>query len=172
MIIRATNKLLNNSGIKPIKNLSDPIDKLPGEWYAATISMLRPGKIAVHFLHYPTFITILIPGKSLNKVIPLLPDRTSSLLKRNGYSKLEFLFQLHSKSEIFATNSRSMLAHMNQIRYNIEYHFALAESIESIDYDKIEDIHLDYLFGNTSKPLKFVTSLNLLDDLLKNHYDI
>jgi hypothetical protein len=170
MIIRATNKLLNNSGIKPIKNLSDPIDRLPGEWYAATISMLRPGKIAVHFLHYPTFITILIPGKSLNKVIPLLPDRTSSLLKRNGYSKLEFLFQLYSKPEIFATNSRSMLAHMNQIRYNIEYHFAVAESIESIDYDKIEDIHLDYLFGNISRPSKFVTSLNLLDDLLKNHY--
>jgi hypothetical protein len=170
MIIRATNKLLNNSGIKPIKNLSDPIDNLPGEWYAATISMLRPGKIVVHFLHYPTFITILIPGKSLNKVIPLLPDRTSSLLKRNGYSKLEFLFQLHLKPEIFATNSRSMLAHMNQIRYNIEYHFAEAESIESIDYDKIEDIFLDYLFGNVSMPSKFVTSLNLLDDLLKNHY--
>jgi hypothetical protein len=167
MIIRGTNKLFNISGIKPIKNLNDLHDKLPGEWYANTVSMNRPGKFAVHFLHYPTYISILVPGKSLNKVIPFLPDRVSSLLKRNGFIKLEAQFQLDSKPEIFSTNSRSMLAHMNQIRYNIEFHLALAESIESIDYDNIEDIHLDYLFGTASKPGKYVKPKNLLDNLSK-----
>jgi hypothetical protein len=168
MIIRATNKLFNISGIKPIKNLNDLLDKMPGEWYANTVSMNRPGKFAVHFLHYPTFISILIPGKSLNKVIPFLPVRVSSLLNRNGLIKLETQFQLDSKPEIFSTNSRSMIAHMNQIRYNIEFHLALAESIESTDYNKIEDIHLNYIFGTPSKPGKYVKPKNLLADLSNN----
>ena len=166
MIIRATAKLFRISGIKPTKNLNDPLDKLPGEWYASAISMMRPGKFAIHFLHYPTYITILIPGKSLNKTIPLLPDRVSSFLKRRGYSELESQFKLDSKPEIFSTNSRSMLAHLNQLKYNIEYHFSLAETIESINYNKIEDIHQNYMFGSTSKPGDYVKSKEILDKLL------
>jgi hypothetical protein len=169
MIIRATKKLFNISGIKPIKSQMDLLDKMPGEWYANIVSMNRPGKFVIHFLHYPTYISILVPGKSLNRVIPFLPDRVSSLLKRNGFSKLESQFQLDSKAEIFATNSRSMLAHMNQIRYNIEFHLALAESVETIDYDNIEDIHLNYMFGTTSKPGKYIKPKKLLDNFTNNN---
>jgi hypothetical protein len=165
MIIRATKKLLNISGITPIKNLNDPKKNMPGEWYASTISLQRPGKLAVHFLHYPTFISILIPGKSLNKVIPNLKPRTSALLKRLGYSDLEPHFQLDSKPDIFATNSKSILAHINQLKFNLEYHIAAAESIESIDYDRLEDIHFDSLFTDKLSPRGYITPKNILDNL-------
>jgi hypothetical protein len=165
MIIRATKKLLNISGITPNKNLNDPIKIMPGEWYASTISLQQPGKLAVHFLHYPTFISILIPGKSLNKVIPNLGQRTSALLKRLGYSVLIPQFQLDSKPEIFATNSRSILAHINQLKFNLEYHIADADSIESIDYDKLEDIHFDSIFTDKSSPRGYITPKNILDNL-------
>lgn len=162
MKIRATSKLLKLSGIEPVKDASVLTEKLPGEWYASTVSMNRPGKIAIHFLHYPTLITILIPGKSLNKVIPFLPGRISSLLDRHGYSKLKYQFQLETKPEIYATKSRSILAHMNQMKYNIEFHLALAETIETIDFDQIEDIHFDYIFGISSKlkKLEFLLDQN------------
>jgi hypothetical protein len=166
MIIRATKKLLNISGITPVKNLNDPNKKMPGEWYASTISLQQPGKLAVHFLHYPTFISILIPGKSLNKVIPYLGPRTSALLKRLGYSDLEPKFQLDSGPEIFATNSRSILAHINQLKFNLEYHLALADTIESINYDNLEDIHFDSLFTNKSSPRGYITPKSILDNLL------
>jgi hypothetical protein len=166
MIIRATKKILNTSGITPIKNLNDPNKNMPGEWYASTISLQQPGKLAVHFLHYPTFISILIPGKSLNKVILLLRLRTTALLKRLGYSDLIPRFQLDTKPEIFATNSRSILAHINQLKFNIEYHIALAETIESIDYDKIEDIHFDSIFTNKLSPGGYITPKRILDNLL------
>jgi hypothetical protein len=78
MIIRATKKLLNISGITSVKNSNDPNNIMPGEWYASIVSLQQPGKLAVHFLHYPTFISILIPGKSLNKVISQL--KTSVML--------------------------------------------------------------------------------------------
>jgi len=166
MIIRATKKLLNTSGITPIKNLSDPNKNMPGEWYASTVSLQQPGKLAIHFLHYPTFISILIPGKSLNKVILLLRLRTTALLKRLGYSDLIPQFQLDSKPEIFATNSRSILGHINQVKFNIEYHIALAETIDSIDYDRIEDIHYDMIFTDKESPVGYITPKRILDNMI------
>jgi len=166
MIIRATKKLLNTSGITPIKDPSDPNKNMPGEWYASTISLQQPGKLAVHFLHYPTFISILIPGKSLNKVILLLRLRTTALLKRLGYSDLIPQFQLDSKPEIFATNSRSILGHINQLKFNIEYHIALAETIDSIDYDRIEDIHFDMIFTDKLSPGGYLTPKRILDNMI------
>ena len=166
MIIRATKKLLNTTRIDPRKNLDNPKIEMPGEWYASTISLQQPGKLAIHFLHYPTFISILIPGKSLNKAIPFLKPRTSALLSRLGYSKLEPKFQLDSQAEIFATNSRSILAHITQLKFNIEYHIALAESIESIDFDRIEDIHFDWLFTDKTRSKGYMTPKEILDNLL------
>jgi hypothetical protein len=166
MKIRATNKLLNISGIHPIKDDSEPIEVMPGEWYAGTVSLLRPGKLAIHFIHYPTYMSILIPGKSLNKVLPLLPQRVSAYLKRHRFSRLEGSFQLDTKPEIFATNSRSMLAHMNQIKYELEYHFARAITVEDIDFEHIEDLYFDYMFGGKNKSRKYIMPKDILNKLL------
>lgn len=166
MIIRATKKLLNTSGIKPIRNLNEPDKNMPGEWYASTISLQQPGKLAVHFLHFPTYISILIPGKSLNKVIPQLKPRTISLLNRLGYSGLVTDFQLDSGIEVFTTNSKSILAHINQLQYNMEYHIADANSIDSIDYDRLEDIHFDWIFTSVYSPGGYTTPTKILDNLM------
>jgi hypothetical protein len=53
MKIRATKKLLNIARIKVIKDLSPLTDKMPGEWYSSIVSMGTPGKLAIHFLHFP-----------------------------------------------------------------------------------------------------------------------
>jgi hypothetical protein len=168
MIIRATKKLLNTSGIRPVKNLNDQTIKMPGEWYASTISLHRPGKLAIHFLHCPTFISIIVPGKSLNKVIRSLTIRTSALLRRLGYSSLEPLYQLDSKLEVFATNSKSILAYINQIKSNLEVHFAQASSIESINYDQLEDIHNDWIFFDKLNPKGYFMPKDRLANLLKD----
>jgi hypothetical protein len=172
MIIRATKKLLNISGIKPIKNFNVPNKVMPGEWYASTISLQQPGKLAVHFLHYPSFISILIPGKSLNKVLSQLKPRTIALLNRLGYSDLIPYFNLDSNPEIFATNSRSILAHINQVKYNMEYHIADSESVDSIDYNRLEDIHFDSLFTDKSSPRGYITPKNILDNLLSKNKSV
>ncbi len=166
MKIRATAKLLKVSGIKPVKDLSSPEDNLPGEWYASIVSLLKPGKFAVQFLHYPSYTTILIPWKSLNKAVLQLPEKVSSFLKRHGYESLESRFELDHTIGVFATNSRSMLAHMSQIKYNLEYHFALAESVDGIDYQRLEDIHLDYLVGVKDLKEKYIKPKDVLDSFL------
>jgi hypothetical protein len=148
MIIRATKKLLNTSGIKPVKNLNELNAPLPGEWYAGLLSTGRQGKMLIHFLHSSTKLSILCPGKSLNKALPVFPERLEQLLRRLGYSKLVFQFQLHTKKEIYTTNSRSMLSHMTQLKYAIDYSIALAETFEDIDYDVIEDSLSDMLLSS------------------------
>jgi len=167
MIIKATKKLLNISGIKAGKDTSATLETLPGEWYAAPISLLRPGKLAVQFLHYPTYILIVIPGKSLKKLVPLLAKKISDFLNRHGFAELESDFQLNSPTEIFSTNSRSMLAHMNQIKFDLEYHIAMSESIEEIDYNRLEDLNTDYMFGGKNKDSKYIRSIDVLKRLME-----
>ncbi len=148
MIIRATKKLLNTSGIKPIKNLNESAAPLPGEWYAGLVSAGKQGKMLIHFLHTSTKLSILCPGKSLNKTLQVFPVRVERLLGRLEFSKLIFQFQQHTKPEIYTTNSRSMLSHMTQLKYAIDYSIALAETFEDIDYDEIEDSLSDMLLSS------------------------
>ena len=54
MIIRATSKLLNISGIKPFKFSAPSTDVFPGDWYAKTVKTGHLGKMLYCF-----FITIL-----------------------------------------------------------------------------------------------------------------
>ena len=166
MIIRATNKLLNISRIKTEKNDTEIVDSLPGEWYASLLSTGRQGGYAIHFLHNPTMISIIILGKSLIKAQQMLPASVASLLNRNGFSELLSGYKLDSPIEIYATNSRNLLANMNQMKLNIEYHLALAESTDTIDLKKIEDIHLKYILGGKIADGKYITPREKLKQLL------
>lgn len=163
MIIRGTKKILKTSRIKPVKNTDEITSELPGEWYAGLVSTGKQGKFVIHFLHYPSMLSVLVVGKSLNKALPIFRERAENLIKRLGYGKLLFQYQLQTKMQIFATNSRSMLSHMNQLRYNIEYHLAMAETIEEINWDYIEDIHFDYIF---SRNKKYMRPKDILDKLI------
>ena len=53
-----------------------------------------------------------------------------------------------TKPEIFITNSRSMLAHENQMRYAIEYSVAIARGFDKINISDIEDALSGMLFSS------------------------
>ena len=163
MKIRVTKKLLNISRIKEAKDPSPLPNNLPGEWYASLVSLNAPGKHAIHFLHYPSLISIIILGKSINNVLPSLPGRISSLLDRHGYSDLIPSFQIDLKFEIFATNSKSILAYMNDMKYNIEYHLSKVTPLEMI-----EDIEYRNLFGGKLANNDYVTPEEILSRFRRN----
>lgn len=164
MIIRSTAKLLNIARIPPIKNEELASLPFPGEWYVTLLSTGRKGSTAIHFLHNPTMISIIVLGKSLNKAIPLLPGKVISLLKRNKVDKLITAFDLDSPPTIYTTNSRSILATMNQFKFNIEYHLSASKDLATADIENIEDIHLDMLIGGKIGKGSYVTPLELLHD--------
>ena len=105
MKIRATNKVLSIARIKAVQDPTPLMDKMPGEWYASVVSMGMPGKLAIHFLHYPTLISLIIPEKSLNKAVSHIPDHLASLLNRRGFNELLSEYQIDTDIEIFATDN-------------------------------------------------------------------
>lgn len=167
MIIRATKKVLNLNRIKSVKNDSELNDNLPGEWYVDLISLGKPGKFALHYLHHPTKFAIIIPGRSITKSHPDFKKRVISFLTRNGYDILIKRFELESELKIYSTNDRGMLAVMNQIKWNSEHHCVNAQSIDRINFDWIEDITINNLFTTKKTGNKYLMTKNILDNFLK-----
>ena len=51
---------------------------------------------------------------------------------------------------------------MNTLRDNFEYHCNNADTFDDIDFDYIEDIHIDFLFGIPGKQGHYETTIDLL----------
>jgi hypothetical protein len=154
------------SGIPAIKNTDEPALPFPGDWYASQVTRFDGSFTAIHFLHNPTRISVLVPGPFLDQSIASLSERAAALLMRNGYGRLLFPYGLLSPPEFYTTNSRSILASMNQMRYEIDYHLSMPETIEELNLDQIEDIQLRYLFTSGKKPLDFNSADRILRDIM------
>lgn len=172
MIIWATKKVLNLSKKPSVKNDQDESDSFPGEWYVNLVSLGQPGKFGLQFLHSPTYISVIVPGRSLNKVIGQFKIRVENFLLRHGYEKLIQHFSLDTHVQIYSTNSRSIQAHMNQIKLDTEYHCSEAESLDRIDFSWIEDIFIDYPFSSQKLSPGYHTSQEILNRFMKELFVI
>ena len=169
MIIRATSKLLSVSRISPVKNDSVIADSFPGEWYANLLSTGRAGKLAIHFLHYPTMVSVIILGKSLKQGVSTLPERASALLKRNGFSSLTDRYHLFTEYEIYATNNRFVLGNMNQMKFFIEDMLVETYELSENNIARTEDFMLEYLVGGKIAGKKnYVSPKEILNNQVEN----
>jgi len=166
MIIRATNKALKMSKMIPVKMDSVFSDNLPGEWYVDLISLGRPGKFGFHFIHHPTLISILVPGRTLSTIFHSFTAHVIDLLSRHNYSSLIPYFNLESVPDIYATNSRSMLGYMRDVKFNTEHLYKEAPSLEMIDFCRIEDICMKHSYGISGMSYKFTNAKVILDSFL------
>jgi hypothetical protein len=172
MIIRASKKLLNISGINPITHIDDSTEILPGDWYANILKTGYPGKLVILFFHNKTKISIICPTKSLNIALKQFPEKVKSYLIRHRFDSLIDKFKLDSEIQIFTTESKSTLAYMNQLSSNIEWHLSKSKSFEKINYSSIEDIHSGFLFsidgksGKYEKPIEILNRIKALESNL------
>ena len=169
MKVRATAKVLNISKIKPIADDSPTIQSMPGEWYAGVLSLFQPGKLAIHFLHTPTYISIIIPGKSIHKAIPLLPERIEKFLKRTGFESIIPQYQIGTTPEIFKTNNKSMLGYLNQMKLEIECLLTYRYPPGEIDFDDLENNYMRYLFRGKLVGSSFTSPYQILTKLKESN---
>jgi hypothetical protein len=80
-------------------------------------------------------ISIVVLGRSLTKALNVLPMQVVSFLERNRFSELIPGFGLDSDTEIYSTNSRHILANMNQMLPENQY----ASFSENSDVAKMEN---------------------------------
>lgn len=151
MIIRATQKVLKTNKIKPQKKENESTPPLPGEWFVDVVSQGRPGKLALHFMHHPTLVSIIVPGKSLTKGVPIFIERLERLLERHDMTELTLLFQASGEPMIASTNSRRMLGLINSVAYTIEYHLYRQQFPQDILLNYIEDILIFNLYGKAGQ---------------------
>lgn len=162
-------KLHNIARLKPIKNDSAINGSLPGEWYASLLSTGRKGRAAIHFLHNPTMISIVVLGRSLTKALNVLPLQVPLFLERNGFSELIPGFELDTNTEIYSTNSRHILANMNQMRYEFEYHLAMSEMLYDADIARLEDLCLNQIIGGKiAGSNRYIRPVDQLKELLQS----
>ncbi|WP_462317451.1 DUF6933 domain-containing protein [Marinilabilia sp.] len=166
MIIRATKKALNLSRIRPEKKDADLTEIFPGEWYVDLISLGRPGKFGLQFVHHYTKITILLPGKSVNKVYSEFKKSIIDYLERHNHQSLVEKFELDSNPEIFTTNSKSVLAHMKEVKWNNEYHCAHTfRNPEEIDFKWLEDLYYLAPFKSKFIDNKYLCTKQILESV-------
>jgi hypothetical protein len=166
MIIRATQQLYRLSGVPSVKNSEESSLPFPGEWYANFVERFDGRYNAIHFLHNPTRISVLVPGPFLDQSIAGLRERAATFLLRKGYGRLLFQYDLLSPPVFYDTNSRSILASMNQMRYEIEYHLSMPETIKKINLDKLEEIEFDTMIRTGKKLMDFTTPARILEQLM------
>ena len=170
MIIRATTKLLKISRISPVKCDLVLDGSLPGEWYASLLSTGRMGGSVIHLLHNPTMVSVFVQGKSLRMAVRALPERLEALLGRNGFGELFADYMMDTECKIFASDNRSVISVMVQMRQNLEGELFDIWEITDEVFVSLEDYCLDYLIGgkiSKHRGKMYVSAREILEQLYK-----
>jgi hypothetical protein len=150
IIIHAVQKLQNTSRLKAPLYVSEASpDQVLHRWYARLINTGFPGKMLVMYMHDPSGLSILVHGKTIQSTQFYFRDRLLRLLLRLEFSHLFIEKEMVHLEEGFVvgkTDSKSMLARMNQINYQVEYQCSRAPSYEEIPLPWMEDQIADYLY--------------------------
>lgn len=151
IIVRATQKLLNMQRLKPeILDTTISNQTVFGEWYANTITSSFKGKSLVIYVHQPSLVTIVVPGKTIKKTFTDFAKRFQNLLTRFSFPAafIEKQMSAFENSIITKTDSRKMLGYMNSITDLLITRMYSYENFEEIDLEEEENILMEYVHGN------------------------
>jgi hypothetical protein len=154
LILHAVQKLLNTSHIKPALYISEPSkNQEMHSWYVRLLATGFTGKLITMYVHEPSLLLVLCKGKTIQTTLPQFYTRLESLLTRFGFTKDFIAKELSLIKEgyiVSKTNSKSMLARINQMVLNLEINCSKYLSYNLIDLDEIEDAYINWLTLDTS----------------------
>ena len=149
IIIHAVQKLLNTGKLNPALFVSEPSEGQElHSWYTKLLSTGFPGKLIVMYVHEPSLLTVLTKGKTINSTLPQFQERLPRLMQRIHFKPAFIETEMDMVKEgyvISKTNSKSMLASMNVLTFNMEFNCRQFPDYESINLDYIEDIYTNWL---------------------------
>jgi hypothetical protein len=154
LIIHAVQKLLNTSRIQTGQYITKPADgQLMHSWYARLFSSTFPGKLMVMYVHEPSLLTVVCRGKTIKGTWPEFAVRLPALLHRYHFNEAFIETEMKEANGyiVAKTNSRSMLAHMNQMIFQLEYDCSRFPLYETISLDLLEDRMMDHLYQKGNK---------------------
>lgn len=147
MIFRPTRKLLTSNKIKPEEIQPNEINTL-NEWLISSASTTFKGKTLLIFIHAPSFMTVVVEGKSILKKIPEFETRLIKLLQRSCFpEKLIDDFKKNLQPLKFATNTnKSYIGRTVNFVQTVEDFCSTYYDYSELDLDDIENNLFSYLY--------------------------
>ena len=173
IIIHGVQKLLNTSRLKPALFISQPDEKQwLHSWYARLLATGTSGKLLLMHVHQPSLMVVLCKGKTIQGTWTEFKQRLTSLMQRSGFPKsfIEREMNLMNGYVVSKTNSRSMLAFMNQMVPTLEHHIGRAGSYEKIPLDWLEDLMMEFIH-NVSGETRYFTPLEFWQQIIAANKD-
>jgi hypothetical protein len=97
-----------------------------------------------------------------------LPERLEALLGRNGFGELFADYMMDTECKIFASDNRSVISVMVQMRQNLEGELFDIWEITDEVFVSLEDYCLDYLIGgqiSKQRGKMYVSAREILEQL-------
>jgi hypothetical protein len=115
----------------------------------------------VLYVHEPSLLTIVCRGKTIKGTWDEFRQRLPGHLKRFHFSPsfIESELALINDFVVSKTNSRSMLAHMNQIVMNLKINCIRFGNYENISQDFLEDCIMGYPYSYGGKSYRYTTAI-------------
>lgn len=167
LIFHSTQKLLNTSRITASLYISQATEgQMLHSWYCTLLPTGFPGKLMVMYVHEPSLLTIICRGKTINGTWEEFRHRLPLLLKKFNFkpSFIELETGLSNEYVISKTNSRSMLAYVNQMKINLEIHCSSIDSYDNISQDRLEESMMTYLYQISNKSSRYRTAIEFWKD--------
>jgi len=152
IIIHSVQKLLNTSRQEASLYITQPnAGQYLHSWYARLLASGFPGKMMVMYVHEPSLMTVICKGKTIQGTWEPFLKRLGHLLSRFKFSDtfIQKELALAEGYTVSKTNNRSILSHMNQMVFEMEYAGRMADDYNSISLEALEDRMMGrpYQFG-------------------------
>ncbi len=164
LIIHSVQKLLNTSRLEASIYISQPnAEQHLHSWYARLLATSFRGKMLVMYVHEPSLMAVICKGKTIQGTWEPFLNRLGLLLLRYQFPE-RFIHRELSQAEgytVSRTNSKSLLAFMNQMAFELEYECCRTEAFDAISIDDLENRMMEriYQFGKRFRdyrtPLKY-----------------
>ena len=169
LIIHAAQKLLNTSRLTAVKYITKPAEgQTMHGWYARLLSSGFAGKLLVMYVHEPSLLTVVCRGKTIKGTWPEFLQRWPELMQRHHFD-LPFIQKEISEANDFVvakTDSRSMLAYMNQMIFQLEYDCSKFSSYDDIPLNLLEDRMMNHLYSTKENRHSFTTAMEYFKSII------
>lgn len=122
LIIHSVQKLLNTSRLTAPLYVTQPNNEQHLHiWYARLIASTFRGKMLVMYVHEPSLLVVICQGKTIQGTWQAFRIRLEKLLYRSQFPDT-FIKSEMAQAEgyiVSKTNSKSMLASMNQMAFEL-----------------------------------------------------
>lgn len=128
-------------------------------WYARLFSSSFIGKLFVMYVHEPSLLTIICRGKTIAGTWPEFLIRLPALMRRFDFPDSLICAEIKEAGGyvVAKTDSKSMLAHMNQMVFQLEYNCIRFPSYDFISLDLLEDLMMDNFYQTRNKEKSYTT---------------